>query len=82
MIIEFEDPKIRSITSELICGLNEDEIENAKKSIANAWYLGVEKANILNSFPLANSHSEVFKIKYFEEGTVRDVNIVFNADGI
>lgn len=82
IIIEYQDPTVRAIESELICTMDMKGIEALKIGLSNAFYMAVDEANAA-WFPLAMSYTEKFKIKYHSDATGKqEAEIVFSSEGI
>lgn len=48
----------------------------------NAFYMATERAHILHDIPMAVNKKEIFKIKWNEETTVSEADIVFDTRGM
>jgi hypothetical protein len=77
-----QDPLVRSITSELVCALNIQSVEIVQKAMKNAFYMAIERANIIHDIPMAVNKKEKFSIKYNAQTTVTEADIVFDTRGM
>jgi len=82
VVLEFEDPLIRSISSELLCSLNEASIAIIKQALNVASYMAQADIDINKEVVLALDLKELFQVRTYQEGTVQDQKIVFNKLGM
>ena len=81
-VLEFMNPKIRSVSSELVCALSADSLVFIIKGINNAYYLSLSKSEMSKlPLPLIVSsliilkNQEKFDVQIYEEGAVVNFDI-------
>jgi len=82
IVIEFQEPHIRSISADLICVMSEFDLLSLQESITYANYMAVERSNDISEVPLAFEDQEIFHVKTFEEKTLLNFVMVLNQEGI
>lgn len=82
IIVEFQEPHLRSLSADFICALNEGDLTALQQSISNANYIAVEKSGMRDEVPMAFSDSEKFNVRIIEEKTVLNFPMIFTENGI
>ena len=68
IVLEVEDPVIRSIKSLLLCGFKEQQLAKVHTTLNVAFYSATKDADPINDFPLLSLDNEHVLAKILEEG--------------
>ena len=66
-VLEFEEPKVRTIQSLVICHRDDINSKNFKLTLATAYLKSLVSSNIRNDIPMAHSLKEKFTIAKTDE---------------
>jgi len=82
VVIESEEPLVRSISSQLICALNLQNVEFLKQAIYVSHYRAMVKVNILDEISMPVNDNEIFEVISHNEGAVLSSFVVFDREGM
>jgi len=77
-VLSFENPTVRSRSSELICALNNKTMHNLKLVLSSAFYMALDEVD-MDYIPMSSSLTEIFKLRVCQEGLTKDLQVTFDA---
>ena len=82
VVIEFDEPRTRTRTSEIICSLFPEDGESLRLAFSNAYYLSMLRAEMPADISLASYMTEIFPVQIWEEKRLMDDHVQFNETGL
>jgi len=80
-VIEFEEPHVRSVNSELLCMVFGDDTKDLNKAIIDSFYISNTESHVSRDYYITSEEKEFpGKIFHKEQTTERDFKI--GEDGI
>ena len=76
MVLEFQDPVVRSTKSVLLCAFKEQMLAKIQKTINVAFYSATRDAKPMSDFPMLALGLEEQKVRIYEEGQVISDTVV------
>ena len=82
IVIDFENPSEREITSKFICFMSSDNIKAFHESLNNGYYNAIHDSNLKSDIPFGSIKAEKFSVKIYEDKTVIETKVDLSKLGV